>query len=154
MFTLVHGIFVLALFGSGLAHGGNFTGLTPQALEAVVRQSGLGLPVAALVASHGFSFFHNYLAGGEYQRVLVPVLMSRPYGRVVVLHLTVLLGGVLVKLLGSPVVAVLFLIGLKTAIDLAAHLAERRKLSDRAAKGPTILSVLGRRLPQDSGNAG
>jgi uncharacterized protein DUF6498 len=81
--------------------------------------------------SESFSFFHNYLARGEYQRVLLPQLMFQPYGRNVVLHLTVLLGGFLVMALGSPVVAIVLLVGLKTAIDLGAHLKERVKLGGR-----------------------
>jgi hypothetical protein len=101
--------------------------------------------VAALVASHGFSFFHNYLGGGEYQRVQLPQLMFRPYGRIVVLHLTVLLGGFLVTALGSPTAAIVLLVGLKTAIDLGAHLKERVTLGERnpepsSAVGNTISS--------------
>ena len=53
--------------------------------------------------------------------------MFRPYGRIVVLHLTVLLGGFLVMALGAPAAAIVLLVGLKTAIDLGAHLKERVK---------------------------
>jgi hypothetical protein len=144
MFTFVHGMFVLALFG-----GNKFGGFSGATLLNAVRGAGLTLPVAALVASHGFSFFHNYLGGREYQRVSLPQLMFRPYGRIVVLHLTVLLGGFLVTALGSPVVAIVLLVGLKTVIDLGAHLRERVRFGDRnpepgSAVGSTILS------PRDS----
>jgi len=44
----------------------------------------------------------------------------------VVLHLTILFGGFGVQALGSPVWALLLLVGLKTAIDLYAHLKEHR----------------------------
>jgi hypothetical protein len=84
--------------------------------------------VAALVASHGFSFLHNYLAGGEYRRVGLRQLMMQPYTRVLVLHIGIIGGAALVMALGSAVPALALLIVLKTAIDLAAHLAERRKL--------------------------
>jgi hypothetical protein len=119
--------------------------LSGATLVSAVRGAGLTLPVAALVASHGFSFFHNYLGGGEYQRVFLPQLMFRPYGRIVVLHLTVLLGGFLVMALGAPVAAIVLLVGLKTAIDLGAHLRERVKLGGRnpepgSAVGSTFLS--------------
>jgi hypothetical protein len=43
------------------------------------------------------------------------------------LHLTIIFGGFLMMLLGSPVVGLLFLIVLKTAIDLRAHLREHAK---------------------------
>jgi hypothetical protein len=140
MFTFVHGMFVVALFG-----GNTFGGLSGATLVHAVRGAGLTLPVAALVASHGFSFFHNYLGGGEYQRASLPQLMFRPYGRIVVLHLTVLLGGFLVMALGQPVAAIVLLVGLKTAIDLGAHLRERVKFGSRnpepgSAVWGTILS--------------
>jgi hypothetical protein len=64
---------------------------------------------------------------------------------VVVLHLTVLLGGFLVMALGAPVAAIVLLVGIKTAIDLGAHLRERVKFGGRnpepgSAVGSTILS--------------
>jgi hypothetical protein len=126
MFTFVHGIFVMGLFGGGFGKGN--MSLSPHVLLEAIRQTGLGWAVAALVASHGFSFFHNYLAGGEYRRVGLQQLMGQPYGRVVVLHLAILGGGFLVMALHSAVPALVLLIVLKTAIDLGAHLAERRKL--------------------------
>lgn len=128
MFTFVHGMFVIGLFGGQAVR---FGGLSPSILLGAVRTAGLTLPVAALVASHGFSFFHNYLAGGEYQRIDLAKLMFQPYGRIMVLHVTVLLGGFLITSLGSPVVAIVLLVGLKTAIDLGAHLKERLKFGSR-----------------------
>ena len=144
MFTFVHGMFVVALFG-----GNKFGGLSGAALVSAVRGAGLTLPVAALVASHGFSFFHNYLGGGEYQRVFLPQLMFRPYGRIVVLHLTVLLGGFFVMALGQPVAAIVLLVALKTAIDLGAHLRERVKFG---GGNPEAGSVVGNTIlsPPDS----
>jgi uncharacterized protein DUF6498 len=126
MFTYVHGIFVLGLFGGAFAKGG--FNLSPLTLLAAVRQAGVGWGIAALVASHGFSFFHNYLMGGEYRRVGLSQLMGQPYGRVVVLHFAILGGGFIVMALGSAVGALMLLIVVKTTIDLAAHLRERRKL--------------------------
>jgi len=78
--------------------------------------------------SHAFSFFHNYVAGGEYLRISLQQLMAQPYARVVVLHVAVLFGGWVILALGSPVGALIILIALKTSLDLRAHLAERRKL--------------------------
>jgi hypothetical protein len=55
--------------------------------------------------------------------------MSQPYGRVVVLHLTVLFGGWIVLTIGSPLLALVLLVALKTAADVRAHQAERRKFA-------------------------
>jgi hypothetical protein len=43
------------------------------------------------------------------------------------MHVTILLGGAWAQTKGSPVFALLVLVTLKTAIDLALHLLERRK---------------------------
>jgi hypothetical protein len=125
-FAFGHGVFVFALFGGDFKQGG--LGFSPHIVLTAVRQSGLGWAVAALVASHGFSFLHNYLAGGEYRRVGLRQLMTQPYARVMVLHAAIIGGAFLVQTLGSAIPALALLIALKTAIDLAAHLAERRKL--------------------------
>ena len=129
MFTMVHGMFVFALFGPG-----NTGFPTPTAVFSALRGAGIWYAALAIVASHGFSFVHNFLAGGEFRRASPQQLMSQPYARVVVLHITIIAGGFAITALGQPLFALLILIALKTAIDLRAHLAERRKLG--AAPAP------------------
>jgi hypothetical protein len=128
MFTLVHGIFVLVLFGPR-------TNAFPSvfAFTQAIRQSGIGLGVLAIAVSHGFSFLTNYLGSGEYRQASPQVLMGQPYARVVVLHITILAGGFATQALGAPAAALVVLVVLKTAIDFKAHLAERRKLALGAA---------------------
>jgi hypothetical protein len=123
MFTLVHGIFVLTLFGpkSGISP-------SPAAFALAIREAGIGYGVIAIALSHGFSFVLNYLGQGEFRRASPQLLMMQPYARVVVLHVTILAGGFAVMALHSPVAALLVLVVLKTAIDLRSHLSERRKL--------------------------
>ena len=86
------------------------------------------LAVAAIAASHLYSFATNYLGRGEYARANLMPLMQRPYGRIVVMHVTILLGAGLLMVLGSPPPMLLVLIGGKIALDLKLHLGERRKL--------------------------
>ncbi len=54
---------------------------------------GFLLAVIGLVASHLNSFFANYLGRGDYERTVVPVLMFKPHGRVVVLRIAIMFGG-------------------------------------------------------------
>ena len=58
--------------------------------------------------------------------------MQRPYGRIVVMHVTILIGAALIEWLGSPVSMLIVLIGAKIALDLKLHAAER----DRFRSGP------------------
>jgi len=75
-----------------------------------------------LLTSHVLSLVVYFLLRGEYRRVHVGEQMFRPYGRIVVMHVTILIGGLLVKSLGAPILALAVMVALKTAIDLAAHL--------------------------------
>jgi len=121
MFTAGHGVFVFALFG-GAPYRTLVDGLwTGDAALQAIREFALWLPLAALAASHLFSFAWNYLVRGEYRNASPQQLMFLPYGRVVVLHVSLLFGGMLVEALDSPLWALLLLIVLKTATDLRAH---------------------------------
>jgi hypothetical protein len=111
IFTLVHGIFVMVMFG--VRFRGAF--------------SDLGLALLFLAASHGVSYRRNFIGRGEFQRASFTQMFWQPYPRVIVMHVTILLGGTWAQAKGSPVFALLVLVTLKTAIDLALHLLERRK---------------------------
>ena len=126
IFTAVHGMFVFSLFGAkDYQAADGFNPLGP-ALRAAQTHD-LWLPLAVLAASHVFSFLWNYLYRGEFRRAQLGVLMARPYGRVIVLHLAILLGGFAVAMFGSPVWALVLLIALKIALDLKAHVKEHSK---------------------------
>jgi hypothetical protein len=128
IFTLVHGMFVIGFFGGGFERGGPPSDGFTRAGE-LIRQEHLIWAVLGLVASHGFSFITNYLGRGEYANASAPGLMTAPYGRIVVLHVTILFGGGLMMALGSPVWGLLLLVALKIALDLRGHLRERAKLA-------------------------
>jgi uncharacterized protein DUF6498 len=122
MFTAIHGVFVFLLFGHSRPSG---LSMLEPALGAL-DQWNLWLPLGALAASHLFSFFWNYLYRGEFRRASLSAQMAKPYGRVIVLHFAILLGGFGAMALGSPVWALLVLIAIKVALDLRAHLREHR----------------------------
>lgn len=149
MFWLVHGIFVFALpmfgafageqidcgiqspFGPGLFEPSQpCTGPFGDVLWANVA-----IAAVALFISHGASFLFNYIGRGEYLTASPTRQMGAPYGRVVVLHLTILFGAFAVAFFGSPIWALLILIVLKTAFDLRLHVREHRN------EGPTIGGV-------------
>ncbi len=110
-FTLVHGLFVMIMFGAGLRNG--------------LNQVGLALLI--LTISHWISYRRNFIGRGEYLRVSFTTLFWQPYARVVVMHMTILFGGALAEHLGAPLGALLVLVGLKTLIDLFAHWLEHKK---------------------------
>lgn len=125
MFTAGHGVFVLSgLFGSQHYKVDGLDVRGPAL--AAIRDFDLWLPLGVLATSHLFSFLWNYLYRGEVRSAQLQELMMKPYARVVVLHVTILIGGIAAAALGSPLWMLLLLVGLKIFIDLAAHLKEHR----------------------------
>jgi len=62
---------------------------------------------------------------GEFRRTGVDDLMGRPYGRIVLLHVTLIIGGAVLQALGSPIAGLCLFLVLKIGFDLRAHLRER-----------------------------
>lgn len=118
MFTLVHGLFVLAMFGGGMGDGG--LGAVAQA----VADAHVGAAALALAASHGVSFVVNYLGAGEFRTTTLDTLMAQPYGRVVVLHVVIIFGGFVIMAIGQPMIPLALLVILKIGLDVAAHVKE------------------------------
>jgi hypothetical protein len=106
LFTLVHGIFVLVFFGF-LMPGARDGGASLWWASAAVVASGL-------IADYRRRFVH----GDEALRASVERLMFEPYGRIVVLHLVVLVGGWLALSAQQPRLVLLLLIGLKLIVEL------------------------------------
>ncbi len=115
-FTLGHGVFVMVMFSPGLR---NLPGE-------------MGLALLVLSVSHGYSYRRNFIGRGEYLNVSFARLFWQPYARVIVMHLTIIVGGALAAGLGSPLGALLVLVGLKTVIDLVSHRLERKKFAEAA----------------------
>ena len=138
IFCSVHGMFVFSLLGDKMHFGGPFDGATE--MFDRLRQENLLWAVFALAASHLFSFFSNFIYGGEYQRVTVPQLMFQPYGRIVILHLAILFGAFLIMAFGSPVwMLVILMIG-KTIMDIGLHLLQREQ-DAQEQQSPPILTT-------------
>jgi len=139
MFTLVHGIFVMVLFGGDAfrPHGGP----SPTMFLNVIREYHLGWALLGLFASHAVSFVSNYIRKGEYRQAELGKLMSQPYARIFILHIAIIGSGFLVAALKSPTAGLVLLILLKIAFDLAAHMSERKKFSRPAAETITSRGI-------------
>jgi len=157
MFWLVHGFFVLALpsfmgfthaFSDGLlpptSVGGLVPGLEPLGDPSVANAgafgvldwSAVGTAAIGLFISHGVPFFVNYLWGGEYRTQTAAFQMFAPYGRLVVLHVTIVLGGFVLAFLGAPFLLLVILVVLKTVLDLRFHLREHLPVLRTPAAAP------------------
>lgn len=126
-FTVHYGFFcfghAMFVFGGLLSDGPSFGFPGERALDYLSSHK---LLVLGFFLSHLFSFFVNYLGKGESQRLNPGQVMFQPYQRIVVLHLTIIFGGMAVLALGSSAVLVAILVIGKTLGDLFFHTKEHK----------------------------
>lgn len=77
--------------------------------------------------SHLVSFFLNYHGRGEARELAPQKVMFQPYRRIVILHVTIILGGMAVAALGSPVGLIVALVVIKTVADVFLHRREHSR---------------------------
>ena len=142
-FCALHGLFLLVFFDLGngvesLFPKGPWSGqlLILQLMRSVVTSlwrnhpEGMEWPVIFLFVSHGISFTQNYLGKGEYAVWTVAKLMTQPYKRIVILHITIIAGGVPIMMLGSPIPLLCILVFLKLCVDISLHIKEHKIRTD------------------------
>jgi hypothetical protein len=127
-FMAVHLIFLVALFGGGMP---NRLSQMPDLVWGVLTKHGLWIAIIALFVSHAVSFILNTVRPDWWTRqagieVAAPPskpqqVMEAAYGRVVVMHLTIIFGALLIAVFDTKTAAFVLLIGLKIAVDVAAH---------------------------------
>ena len=110
-FMTAHGVFIIVLF------------LKPESPSDLVVALGgwwltLAVALVTLFIEHGYAHYFDYLGGKKYEKTDTGTQMFKPYGRIIVMHVTIILGGLLADAYGSPRVALLMLIAFKTLIDL------------------------------------
>jgi hypothetical protein len=134
MFTMAHGVFVIALFGLKLLAGQSAEWHDVEVLlRGVAADPFFLLAALGLVASHGFSFIFNFLRGGEIDRTGLIQLMHAPYGRMIALHITIILGGGITMMMGEPIWALGLLTLFKTIGDVRAHRRSHAALAPKPA---------------------
>jgi len=130
MFMVAHLLFIFVVFGQFSEP------ITPNdhpELWAKLRDiiGSVWIAIVSLVISHGFSFITNFLGQREYRQVTSRMKVSLPYGRVVILHLTLIASGFLIQAFGAPVIGLLVLIVLKTAVDVIVHMKQHSRFDIR-----------------------
>jgi len=119
IFMLVHLMFIIVLFG-----GQRIPAFPPSG--TIVFDGVTALAFISLFISHGVSYFSNFLGNNEYEYTPLPKQMFSPYKRIVVMHLTIIFGGMMAMAVGVPPAALVVMILLKIGADLFSHLKEHR----------------------------
>lgn len=120
-FMSVHFLFIWSLFIKGPrdTSGGDLS-------EVAQMFASLWPALALLFVSHGISFFRNFMGRQEYAVRSIGDQMTEPYGRIVAMHVVVIIGGAVTLVLGEPTPVLLLLVAGKVWFDVRAHLAQRK----------------------------
>ena len=116
-FCFGHGMFIFMFIKTG------FLGV------AKIDWQYLIAPIILLFASHGFSFFSNFIGKNEYKNTSIGQLFTAPYGRIMVTHICIIGSGFIIAFLGSPKPVIILLVLLKIVIDLWFHHMEHQKFA-------------------------
>ena len=125
-FIALHFLFVWTIFVEDLSGASPFQSNNLSLVSEYLVN--LWPALLGLMVSHGVSFKLNFLdkltvihKGGENKK-LSEFDSDNVYSRIIIMHLTLIVGGWLILLLGSGVYALSFLILLKIVVDVRAHL--------------------------------
>ena len=92
--------------------------------DAVLEGSGIALAIAAvtLPASHGVSFWLNYIKGHEFAKMSSLEQMFVPYQRLLPVQIVTVIGATVVRGMGEPALGLAALVCIKLGTDLLVHL--------------------------------
>lgn len=131
-FHLIYGIFLIVGAASGIGEGETPAPEPAQPAGWFDGPVWFVISILGFVAGHGYSFYQNVKADLE-SRPNLGVMMFMPYARILPMHLTILLGGMVGATFGS----MLIFSGLKTAADYLMHIVEHRVLQKKKHEKPS-----------------
>jgi hypothetical protein len=123
VFVVHYGIFVFMCFG--MIH---MLAMREMGRDFAAGSYYLGflLPIAVLAVTHGVSFRVNFLGKREYIGRTGEQQMFKPYGRVLLMALTVFIGIGLVMVTNLPAAAAVLFVPAKLLADLHAHFRDHK----------------------------
>ena len=129
MFCFGHGIFLSAFAGGKVGDPApGFDGMRALVDWALGTGPYMLWFVAAIIAVNAVFYLVDYVVGGGYRETQLPTEMFAPYGRIVTLHVAIILGAGLMLAFGQPLLGVLILIMLRVAFGMAMNMLRRRRM--------------------------
>jgi uncharacterized membrane protein YgcG len=122
MFLAAYGVSIVSIFARNEYKEFGPENMAGDYMLRLIDDQHLWQPLAMMAAAHGISFILFYIIGGEFRRASIDELVERPVGRLILLHLSIIIGGAGAAALGAPLWAILVLVVLKTAGELLTHL--------------------------------
>ena len=129
-FCFGHGLGVLLLMGVSFYIEDSNSENWPEISDMLFKDK-LVYAIVALFISHFVSLVTNWFIKRERYGKKWEEIMLQPYSRIIALHITIVIGSIIMILLQSPVAGLVLLLAMKTGMDLKAHLKEREKLAPK-----------------------
>jgi hypothetical protein len=95
--------------------------------------------VGAIVAVSTLYFVVDYIGRGEYRRTNASAEMSSPYGRIITLHVAIILGAAVAFSMDEPLAGVLLLILIRVVFGIVMTVTRRRKRDAAVAAGASVV---------------
>jgi len=122
IFCTVHGALIWT-FANGFGDGPDLSQLSPLLIGQFFSNAVMLANLFVIVAFHLYLFVAFWLLPGHWRQEKTNEIMASPYGRIIVIHLTILVGGFITVSLGEPLYMVVLLALLKTLMELGVSLA-------------------------------
>lgn len=133
MFCYGHGMFLRSFSGEedGGAFGGGPVDLVEWALHTGPHMTWF---VGAIVAVNAVFYLVDYILRGGYRTADPSTEMFAPYGRIVTLHVAIILGAGLTMAVGQPMLGVLVLIFLRVVFGMILNMLRRSRMEGGVGK--------------------
>jgi hypothetical protein len=133
LFCIVHGSLIWTL-ANGAENDPNLKLLPGLLSEPFVDNATLLVSLFLIIAYHLYLFIGFWLWPGRWKQEKLDGIMATPYGRIIVIHITLLVGGFVTVSLGEPFYMVMLLALLKAAMDYGAVIVSNATLSGAVAQ--------------------
>jgi hypothetical protein len=134
MFCFGHGIF-LRSFAGGEEGSGPFGGGPLSLIDwALSTGSHMIWFVMAIIGVNAIFYVTDFILRGGYREAELGAEMFAPYGRIVTLHVAIILGAGLMLAVGQPLLGVLILIILRVVFGMILNMLRQRKIEGGGSK--------------------
>jgi hypothetical protein len=136
VFCAVHGIFLLMFFHAQepvMASPDMLVMLQRLFLGSLSFAQHMNWIVLIVAAAHGAAFVHDFLIKGGWKETTADQEMTGPYGRIIILHLSIFILGGALFLLGDPAIGALLLVLARAAWGLHTNMQPKSKPAAESA---------------------
>jgi hypothetical protein len=125
-FMFGHFMVLFFMYSGGVSDGGGVA--EPADYYRIVVENLSWVALAALFASHGWSFVENFMGNREHERLTPGQAMALPYRRMMITHVALIVGGFFLIETGQPLAGLILLILMKIVMDVIFHRREHKRL--------------------------